>query len=119
MLAAHDRLPPRSSRAQLAVVESLPHEVLPLLAEHVQPLSVHAAENKRSSYGLVDKVPGLDSVAQVVGAPLVATSGALVFASQTRAIDRVDPGLQACSAWAQEPRPRPQCTSCERRPGRC
>jgi hypothetical protein len=43
---------------------------------------------------LVDKVPGLDSVAQVVGAPLVAASGAIVFASQTGAVDRVDPGLQ-------------------------
>lgn len=43
---------------------------------------------------LVDKVPGLDSIAQVVGSPLAATSGAIVFASQTGAVDRVDPGLQ-------------------------
>lgn len=43
---------------------------------------------------VVDKVPGLDSVAQVLGAPLVATSGAIVFASQTGVVDRVDPGLQ-------------------------
>src|SRR5262249_53118949 len=43
---------------------------------------------------LADKVPGLDSVVQVVGAPLVAASGAIVFASQIGAVDRVDPGLQ-------------------------
>lgn len=43
---------------------------------------------------LVDKVPGLDSVAQVIGAPLVAASGAIVFAAQTGTVDRVDPGLQ-------------------------
>jgi hypothetical protein len=43
---------------------------------------------------LVDKVPALDSVTHVLGAPLVAASGAIVFASQTGTIDRVDPGLQ-------------------------
>jgi hypothetical protein len=43
---------------------------------------------------IVDKVPALDSVAQVVATPLVAASGAIVFASQTGAVDRVDPGFQ-------------------------
>ncbi|MBO0682367.1 MAG: DUF4126 domain-containing protein [Candidatus Dormibacteraeota bacterium] len=43
---------------------------------------------------LVDKVPALDSVAHIVATPLAATSGAIVFASQTGAVDRVDPGLQ-------------------------
>ena len=43
---------------------------------------------------LADKVPGLDSAAHVLGAPLAAASGAIVFASQNGAVDRVDPGLQ-------------------------
>jgi hypothetical protein len=49
---------------------------------------------------LVDKVPALDSVAHVVGAPLAATSGAIVFAAQTGTIDRVDPGLQVLLSLA-------------------
>lgn len=43
---------------------------------------------------LVDKVPVLDSVGHTLGLPLAATSGAIVFASQTGAVDRIDPGLQ-------------------------
>lgn len=49
---------------------------------------------------LADKVPGLDSVAHAVGVPLAATSGAIVFASQAGAIDRVDPGLQVLVSLA-------------------
>jgi hypothetical protein len=49
---------------------------------------------------LVDKVPALDSVAHVIGVPLAATSGAIVFASQTGTIDRVDPGLQVLLSLA-------------------
>ena len=49
---------------------------------------------------LVDKVPALDSVAHVLGVPLAATSGAIVFASQTGTIDRVDPGLQVLVSLA-------------------
>jgi hypothetical protein len=43
---------------------------------------------------LVDKVPVLDSVGHTVGLPLATTSGAILFASQTGTVDRVDPGLQ-------------------------
>jgi hypothetical protein len=43
---------------------------------------------------VADKVPAVDSVVQVLATPLAATSGAIVFASQTGTVDRVDPGLQ-------------------------
>jgi Domain of unknown function (DUF4126) len=42
----------------------------------------------------VDKVPALDSVGQALMFPLAATSGAIVFGSQSGAIRQVDPGLQ-------------------------
>src|SRR5256885_11003031 len=40
-----------------------------------------------------DKVPALDSVGHVLMAPLAMASGAIVFASQTGTIQRVDPGV--------------------------
>jgi hypothetical protein len=40
-----------------------------------------------------DKVPALDSVGHMVMGPLAAASGAIVFASQTGTVQRVDPGL--------------------------
>src|SRR5256885_13380596 len=43
---------------------------------------------------LADKVPGVDSIAQVLGTPLVATSGAILFAARTGTAGHVDPGLQ-------------------------
>src|SRR5579859_2147040 len=49
---------------------------------------------------LVDKVPALDSVAHVLGLPLAATSGAILFAVQTGTVDRVDPGLQVLLSLA-------------------
>ena len=42
----------------------------------------------------VDKVPALDSVGQAMMLPMAATSGAIVFGSQSGAIRQVDPGLQ-------------------------
>jgi hypothetical protein len=42
---------------------------------------------------LVDKVPALDSVAHAVMLPLSAATGAILFASQTGAVNVVDPGL--------------------------
>jgi len=41
----------------------------------------------------MDKVPALDSAAHFVMAPLAATSGAIVFASQAGTIRQIDPGL--------------------------
>lgn len=40
-----------------------------------------------------DKVPALDSVGHLLMAPVAAASGAIVFGSQTGAIQQVDPGL--------------------------
>jgi len=41
----------------------------------------------------MDKVPALDSAGHFIMTPLAATSGAIVFASQSGAIRQVDPGL--------------------------
>jgi hypothetical protein len=46
----------------------------------------------------MDKIPALDSVGQALMMPLAATSGAIVFASQTGAIRQVDPGLQVLTS---------------------
>lgn len=41
----------------------------------------------------IDKVPALDSVGHAVMLPLAATSGAILFASQTGAVSSMHPGL--------------------------
>jgi Domain of unknown function (DUF4126) len=41
----------------------------------------------------VDKVPALDSIGHVVMLPIAAASGAILFASQSGAVDNVHPGL--------------------------
>ena len=41
----------------------------------------------------VDKVPALDSVGHVLMLPVAATAGAILFASQTKTVTWVDPGL--------------------------
>lgn len=84
---------------------SLPLLIVSLLARagliHLAP-PFDALHSDVAFYGLLclavvefagDKVPALDSVGHFVMAPVAAASGAIVFASQTGTIDRVDPGL--------------------------
>lgn len=84
---------------------SLPLLIVSLLARaglvHLAP-PFDALQSDVAFYGILllavvefaaDKVPALDSVGHFVMAPLAAASGAIVFASQTGAIQQVDPGL--------------------------
>src|SRR4051812_39370324 len=40
-----------------------------------------------------DKIPGVDTVVQVVQAPLTVAAGAIVFASQQSIVQEISPGL--------------------------
>jgi hypothetical protein len=84
---------------------SLPLLIISLLARaglvHLAP-PFDALQSDVAFYGILavaivefaaDKVPALDSAGHLVMAPLAATSGAILFASQTGAIRQVDPGL--------------------------
>ncbi|HXM54664.1 MAG TPA: DUF4126 domain-containing protein [Candidatus Dormibacteraeota bacterium] len=84
---------------------SLPLLIVSLLAragliQLAQPFD--ALQSDVAFYGILlvaivefaaDKVPALDSVGHAVMAPMAAASGAIVFASQTGTIQRVDPGV--------------------------
>lgn len=55
----------------------------------------------------IDKVPALDSVGHAVRLPLAATSGAILFASQTGAVSSMHPGLAVIVSLWQAERSRP------------
>ena len=84
---------------------SLPLLIISALARvglvHLSP-PFDALQSDAAFYGILcvaaiefamDKVPALDSAGHFVMTPLAATSGAIIFASQTGAIRQVDPGL--------------------------
>ncbi|HKF18606.1 MAG TPA: DUF4126 domain-containing protein [Candidatus Dormibacteraeota bacterium] len=84
---------------------SLPLLIISALARaglvHLSP-PFDALQSDAAFYGILcvaviefamDKVPVLDSAGHFIMTPLAATSGAIIFASQTGTIRQVDPGL--------------------------
>jgi len=84
---------------------SLPLLIISALARagliHLSP-PFDALQSDAAFYGIfcvaviefaMDKVPALDSAGHFIMTPLAATSGAIIFASQSGAIRQIDPGL--------------------------